>query len=58
MNVLNALITLTLAVLAVVALTAAAKAAVRSDGYGRRDRVPSSRWPDVFDPPSWRSPRL
>ena len=45
-------------VLVVVVMTAAAKVVVRLDGYGRRSRPPSSRWPDIFDPPAWHSPRV
>jgi hypothetical protein len=45
-------------VLVFVAITAAAKLVVRLDGYGRRSRPPSSRWPDIFDPPGWHSPRV
>ncbi|HSS68169.1 MAG TPA: hypothetical protein VLK34_06425 [Nocardioidaceae bacterium] len=55
---MSTVIILATTVFAVVALAAALKAAVRSDGYGRRDRAPSSRWPDAFDPPAWHSPRL
>jgi len=55
---MTALIVLFATVAAVVALAGALRAAVRSDGYGRRDRAPSSHWPDVFDPPTWHSPRL
>jgi hypothetical protein len=54
---MTAMIVLAAIVLAVVARTAVAKAAVRLDGYGRRTRPPSSRWPDIFDPPRWHSPR-
>jgi hypothetical protein len=53
MNTLTALATTCLAVAALIALTGLV---VRSDGYGRRSRPPSSRWPDVFDPPAWHSP--
>jgi hypothetical protein len=49
---------LAISVLAVAVLTALTKAAVRLDGYGRHSRTPSSRWPDIFDPPAWRSPRV
>jgi hypothetical protein len=49
---------LAISVLAVAVLTALTKAVVRLDGYGRRSRQPSSRWPDVFDPPPWHSPGL
>ena len=55
---MTTLIVLATTVLAVVALAAALRASVRSDGYGSRDRAPSSRWPDAFDPPAWHSPRL
>ena len=58
MSTVIVLATTVTTVFAVVALAAALKAAVRSDGYGRRDRAPSSRWPDAFDPPAWQSPRL
>jgi hypothetical protein len=55
---MNTLTILVIAVLAVVALAGAFHLAVRSDGYGRRARPPSSRWPDAFDPPPWHVPEL
>jgi hypothetical protein len=55
---MTTLIVLVATFLAVAAVTAATKVAVRLDGYGHRARTPSSRWPDIFDPPAWHSPRV
>jgi hypothetical protein len=55
---MTTLIVLAAAVFAIATLAVVANAAIRSDGYGRRNGAPSSRWPDVFDPPAWHSPRL
>jgi hypothetical protein len=54
---MTALTILAISLAAVAALTVLVKTAVRSDGYGRRSRPPSSRLPDAFDPPVWHTPR-
>jgi hypothetical protein len=48
---------LAITVFAVAVLAALTKLAVKSDGYGRRSRPPSSRRPDVFEPPAWQFQR-